>query len=211
MFELSATLNFILFLLILAGSYSLRQLHNASKSYMKSFGSEAGKIEALTEKLGKVSAQQEQLTRITETVKNDIEHQAWMRKESISLKTRKLEEFITEYIKDQDVRHQHRDLVIANNRGVLDQSSNLKLKMLRYLYLPELKCEHEQYERAYTDFLKWSTDSQDRLVNAEDSEFDSIRRAIIEQYEPILDKFSKIKSKVFSKSEKIAESLAKNK
>lgn len=209
MFELSAVLNFILFLMICVGSYALKQLHKASESYIKSFGSEAGKIEALTKKLDEVSLQQALLTRVTETVKNDIEHQAWMRKESISLKTRKLEEFIIEFIQDQDVRHQHRDMVVAGNRDVLDQSSNLKLKMLRYLYLPELKDQHEQYEKLYTEFLRWSTESQYRLADAEDSEINRVREAITIQYEPILVKFSKIKKDVFIVSAKLADSLTK--
>ncbi|WP_375279128.1 hypothetical protein [Alteromonas australica] len=211
MFDLSIVLNFFLSIVILAGIYSLGRLHETLKSYANSFGSEYGKIEALTNKLSEVSKQQETLTKITETVKHDIEHKSWTLKEEISLKPKKLEEFVIEYMKDQDNRHLHRDRVFNDQHERLDQSTHIRLKMLIYLYLPELQSEYTRYERAYRQFLKWSADSRALSIASTRSQKTKVKESIKKSYGNLDDDFSQIQHDIFVISNNIANKLKNQK
>ena len=127
------------------------------------YASEVGKITAITNKIDAVVEQQKKITKATEEAKAEIGHSSWSKKEAITTRCKKLEEYL-DLVFDtiESIRKcaQNAGSKDASPFHVLPMTTISKLTTLQLLYFPELEENNrqltsliKQFESIYGDFL----------------------------------------------------------
>lgn len=119
-----------------------------------SFSSEVSKIEVMSKKLNEIVDQQKSLARAIEEEKLDVAHSAWSKKEILTMKKEKIEEYMKEAFWTIDFINKNVIRVFDNGE---DKFSHLpvttipKLMTVQMLYIPEIKEESERFTQKIED------------------------------------------------------------
>jgi len=125
-------------------------------AYFGSSLKKRGEIDTLTTKIREVRDQQVILTSATESVRHNIEHQVWRKKEQETIKRGKLEDYyiqLGEIINDMhaQVNRDYYDL----NIGIPYTNAVQNAFMIQQLYLPELLQETYEIHNVSAQFGTW--------------------------------------------------------
>lgn len=122
-------------------------------AYLKGYGSEKGKLKALNENIEQLQGQLSENTKITESLKSEIELASWRHKDRELIKREKLEQYLTLMISLPDMLHAEMNTkFFLCKESPYDASTWEKASMLQSLYLPELSKEHNEFRAAKINF-----------------------------------------------------------
>jgi len=199
----------VLTVAVIFGIYALKRLHEAVSSYTKSFGEEAGKIDATTKKIDELQIQLAQSVAITESIKKDIEQGAWRERELELLKREKLEDYLMcFYTEKNNLTHKMREAFFKVEHDY-DRDAESKLSMLKILYLPELGNEHAGFLRVHAEFMTWVANGQEILVKQMQAgiQVPRITSEHMENYTPLLLKLNECTLAIEAKVREVGRSI----
>jgi len=107
--------------------------------YIGAYLKKDAEIKALSKNIADIQRQQILLTKATEGVRNDIEHQVWKKQEMYTTRQQKLEEYVRLAYKLRFTVYGDTFEEIMEN-GFIEKSNEMHL--LNELYFPELRKEH---------------------------------------------------------------------
>lgn len=133
-------------------------------SYLREYAKSRGAQYATKADLVEIHEQLKTSTKISETIKNEVEHGAWQKREREILKREKLEQFLLNHYETEKTLPKKMRYNLFYHKETWSESSESTAKMLQQLYLPELDSEYEQFLRVNADFNSWLAKGQKQLV-----------------------------------------------
>lgn len=178
-------------------------------SFIKSFGAEKGKYEAIKSSLDTIKQQVSETTKVTEGIKKDIELNAWREKDREILKREKLEQYFSFVLISRDALHAEMENKLFKKENDYDKQAYNKADMLQALYLPELAAEHNDYRKAVIVYRNWLAavmmDMQERIKNGEQNVYPSPEH--MAKYSEIVQGFSPCLIAISDKAKQVATQI----
>ncbi|MEZ8614174.1 MULTISPECIES: hypothetical protein [unclassified Vibrio] len=134
---------------------------SAFGGYLGAYFKKSAEISSMSDNIKELMSQQRKITEATESVKQDIEHQVWRKKEQELLKREKMEEFAILCIElPQKLSDEYSKRTIHKNADY-DRHYMKKIILLQSLYLPKfandmdsLMSLHQRYEALVAEIHK---------------------------------------------------------
>ncbi|MEZ9897612.1 hypothetical protein BCU00_019875 [Vibrio breoganii] len=134
---------------------------SAFGGYLGAYLKKSAEISSMSDNIKELMSQQKKITEATESVKQDIEHQVWRKKEQELLKREKMEEFATLCLDlPQKLSEEYAKRSIDINAD-FDRHHLKKFMLIQRLYLPNFEEDmeklislHEKYEAVVLDVQK---------------------------------------------------------
>lgn len=191
----------LIILLSFIGSYA--------GNFINSYAKKRGENLATKADIDEIKSQLASTTKITEKIKNDIEHQVWRKQQIETIKRNKLEEYLQYiYIAQESLSNDMNNQYFNTTKSV-DSHAISKATMLQKLYFSELKETHSKCLKAHASFHTWLAEG---LMELTQRQRDGEKTPIIsdqhmEKYSDLLDELNKGTSLVEANAEAISEKL----
>lgn len=135
--------------------FSVSLLGGLAGAYLKSYGSEKAKYDAIESSLDTIKKQVKATTETSERIKHSLEINNWRKKELETLKRSKLEEYGNLLLAVFNNMERLTSNKLYDKEINFDEYTVEKLTLIQSLYLPEISSEHSEYAMAYFDLKAW--------------------------------------------------------
>jgi len=191
----------LIILLSFIGSYA--------GNFINSYAKKRGENLATKADIEEIKSQLASTTKITEKIKNDIEHQVWRKQQIETIKRNKLEEYLQYiYIAQESLSKDMNNQYFKTTEPV-DNHAMSKATMLQKLYFPELKKSHSELLKAHASFIYWMAEGMEELINKQKDgeQKPSISTKHMDDHPKLLDMLNKGTLLVEANAEAISERL----
>ena len=178
-------------------------------SFINSYAKKRGENLATKADIDEIKTQLASTTKITEEIKNDIQHQVWRKQQIETIKRNKLEEYLQYiYIAQESLSKDMNNQYFKTTEPV-DSHAMSKATMLQKLYFPELKKSHSRLLKVHASFTYWVVEGMQELIKKQkDGEkTPSISTEHMDKYPNLLDKLNRETLLVEANAEVISEEL----
>ncbi|EGR0722489.1 hypothetical protein [Vibrio alginolyticus] len=152
--------------------------------YFTAYLKKGAEIRSMSDNIKELVAQQRKITEATESVKHDIEHEVWRKKEQELIRRQKMEEFallcldLPQYLSDEFVKR------TTDANAQYDRNYYKKFLLIQRLYLPRFEEEmgklitlYEQYEKLVSN-IEQNKPASSSYLQSRLPEFHEVRRKI---------------------------------
>ena len=134
------------------------------KNFIPAYLSEKAKNLARKEDIESIHAQLKESTRITNEIKNDIDHATWKKQDVRVIKREKLEEYMhNTFMTLEDLETQRKIAYWGKNREP-DNMPGARACMYQTLYLPEIEIEHLVLYNSINKLILWMRQGELQLL-----------------------------------------------
>jgi len=178
-------------------------------NFINSYAKKRGENLATKADINEIKTQLSSTTKITEEIKNDIQHQVWRKQQIETIKRNKLEEYLQYiYIAQESLSKDMKNQYFKTTE-IIDSHALSKATMLQKLYFPELKQSHSQLLKVHASFTYWLAEGMEELANKQkDGEkTPRISTKHMDKYPNLLDMLNKETLLIEANAEAIAEKL----
>jgi len=178
-------------------------------NFVNSYAKKRGENLATKADIDEIKSQLASTTKITEKIKNDIEHQVWRKQQIETIKRNKLEEYLQYVYIAQESLSKDMNNQYFKTKEHVDSHAMSKATMLQKLYFPELKKSHSKLLNAHASFTYWMAEGMKELVNKQKNgeQTPIISTEHMDKYPSLLDMLNKETSLVEANAESISEEL----
>jgi hypothetical protein len=191
----------VILCIVVVGTYVGSFLREYSRKRANQFATKAD--------LEQIQNQLRASVEITESVKKDIEHGSWRKKELELLKRDKLEQYLLNYYIEVEnlSRRMRRDFF--GEESLYDDTADAKLSMLQKLYLPEMDLVHAKFQQVHGEFTSWLFEGQALLLKQrqEGETIAVIPNLHMKRYVELLTKLTACTLAVEAKAKEVGRSI----
>ncbi len=178
-------------------------------NFINSYAKKRGENLATKADIDEIKSQLASTTKITEKIKNDIEHQVWRKQQIETIKRNKLEEYLQYiYIAQESLSKDMKNQYFKTTEPI-DSHAISKATMLQKLYFSELQEMHSVCLKAHASFHRWLAEGLMEIVGKQQNgeKAPIISEEHMEKYSNLLDELNKGTLLVEAKAEAISEEL----
>lgn len=132
--------------------------------YIKGYATERAKNTAIKADLEDIKTTLQETTKVTEKIKNDLEHEVWRKKAIESVKREKLEEYFNLVFAAKESLYEQMMSAFFYHEENYDKYAFSKADILQKLYFPELGHQHAVFKVAVSEYLNWIADGRGEMV-----------------------------------------------
>ena len=137
---------------------------NFFSNFLKSYSTKRGEHLATRADLDEIIKQQKILTETTETIRNEIQHSLWKKKELITIKRQKLEELLTLVYDQQEWIDQEQGHILFHVEENFKSEPINRIYMISRLYFPEIVPSTLILKAVNLKYSKWLLDGQKEIL-----------------------------------------------